>query len=210
MDIRFEDLAEADLNVGDVLKSIPPFNAGQDPIARALPRTRNVAGFRSTGPAYVVLTTNLDDTLWPDSFDRLRGTFTYYGDNRSSGSDLHDTPQGGNRCLRSIFDALAMGRRREIPPVLVFGPGDATRDFRFYGLFAPGPDDLTADLKSDGNSRFLNYQAKFTLLDCPCVSRTWITDLSGENRDNPGPEAWRDFIINGTYRRVASIWPADH
>jgi len=36
------------------------------------------------------------DPDWPDSPDRETGVFTYYGDNKKPGRELHDTGRDGN------------------------------------------------------------------------------------------------------------------
>jgi hypothetical protein len=51
----------------------------------------------------MALVTSGANTDWPDTFDIVTGTVTYYGDNRKPGPDLHDTPKGGNIVLRNTF-----------------------------------------------------------------------------------------------------------
>jgi hypothetical protein len=86
-----------------------------DPIARLLP-VGMLGGFRYRGrrvaPLLGVLTTSGTEADWPDTLDLTTGTFTYYGDNRSSGKDLHDSPRGGNVILRRTFD-MAHGDAQE-------------------------------------------------------------------------------------------------
>jgi hypothetical protein len=44
----------------------------------------------------VVLYTSGAEPDWPDELDPYTGTFTYFGDNRSPGRELHDTWKRGN------------------------------------------------------------------------------------------------------------------
>ncbi|MEO8538122.1 MAG: hypothetical protein ABI577_00160 [bacterium] len=108
-DFAFDELPDADLIVDAVYKGGVAGNAGDDPLARLLP-CGNQGGFRfkrapSGEVAMVVLFTTLGHEDWPDSLDFERGLLTYYGDNRSPGRELHDTPRRGNQLLREFFAA---------------------------------------------------------------------------------------------------------
>ena len=65
--------------------------------------------------ALAVLYSTLADSDWPDHLD-LRGRFTYYGDNKHPGHELHQTHRGGNRLLRLAFEAThsTPSRRRAL------------------------------------------------------------------------------------------------
>ncbi len=104
-------------------------NTGDDPIARLVPGVGNQGGFRHKGsPAkgtvrLSVLYTNGGEVDWPDHLDMQTGTFTYSGDNRTPGRDLHDTPRAGNALLRDAFAAshgTAADRAAAVPPFLLF------------------------------------------------------------------------------------------
>jgi len=58
-----------------------------------------------------------DDPDWPDFIEVYTGVFTYYGDNKKPGFDLHDTPRRGNKLLQSCFAILhnAPDQRSEEP-----------------------------------------------------------------------------------------------
>ena len=136
--------------------------------------------------ALVVLYSTLADTDWPDQLDLDLGRFTYYGDNKHPGHELHQTHRGGNRLLRQAFDAThaTPPRRDEIPPFFVFTKGALGRDVVFRGLAVPGAaelsptDDLVAIWRTTADQRFQNYRATFTLLDTGAViTRNWINDL---------------------------------
>jgi hypothetical protein len=68
-----------------------------------------------------VFYTTATEIDWPDSPDPQIGVFTYYGDNRSTGRDLHDTQRGGN-LLHDAFERShgSAHQRRSVPPFLLF------------------------------------------------------------------------------------------
>ena len=103
----------------------------------------------------------MDDADWPDFIDVYTGVFTYFGDNKRPGFELHDTPRRGNKLLQSCFTRLhnSPQQRVKIPPFLVFTKGSKGRDVVFRGLAAPGveadpADDLVAIWRSKKGERF--------------------------------------------------------
>ena len=122
---------------------------------------------------------------WPDVLDPHEGVFTYFGDNRSPGHLLEDTPRNGNLLLSRVF-ARTHGEptdRAKVPPFLLFDKPGSGRDVRFRGLLAPGSDrlsgeeDLVAVWRTTRGERFQNYRARFTVLNVPIVPRAWINQL---------------------------------
>ena len=107
--VPFTDLATADLVLDRVYAGGTRGNAGDDALAKLLP-VGNQGGFRFNGSVarrtvrLVVLYTSGGKVDWPDHIEPTTGDFTYYGDNRKPGRDLHDTPRGGTnssgRCSR--------------------------------------------------------------------------------------------------------------
>jgi len=189
-------------------------NVGADPIGRLL-KVGNQGGFRFSGGSgldscrLAVLYTDGRNLDWPDYIDHESGRFVYFGDNRTPGAELHDTPRGGNTFLREVFSALhsAPSRRDKIPPVFVFEKGTRGRDVIYRGLVAPGSDDTTpiedlvAVWKSTRGSRFQNYRATFTILDCEHISRVWIDSIArGETLGLGCPDAWKEWVATGRYR----------
>lgn len=160
----------------------------------------------------IVMTTSMDDPEWPDHLDDQTGTFTYYGDNKKPGRELHDTPRYGNLLLRNMFDALHTGLRNVIPPVLVFANAGEYRDIVFKGLAVPGVaglspmDDLVAVWKTTRAKRFQNYQAKFTILDIPSLPRSWLAALRA-NQDSliHAPKAWCVWRATGRGRALQAV-----
>jgi hypothetical protein len=134
-----------------------------------------------------VLYSNQSDREWPYYLDSATGLFTYYGDNKTPGSELLDTMRGGNKLLADVFGRVHSSptRRVEVPPFFVFtkAPTYGNRAVRFRGLAAPGAngvaptDDLVAVWKSSHGQRFQNYKALFTVLETPRVPRAWLNDL---------------------------------
>jgi len=189
--------------------------AGNDPFNKLLGLS-NQGGFRYLKSAkgsykYIILTSNLSEPDWPDHLDEEKGMFTYFGDNRNAGSEIHNTRKKGNLILRDIFDDLHNGREKNIPPIFIFTNLPKTRDYEFRGLAVPGfeglgqTDDLVAIWKSKEGKRFQNYRAIFTILNVSKISRNWINDLKNDNLiTNNTPKEWVDWVKNGRYTPLTS------
>nr|WP_206734897.1 hypothetical protein [Bradyrhizobium zhanjiangense] len=112
------DLLNADLHVDHVYQGGRKGNASDDPLPHLM-SVSNQAGFRYTGsreaPKMAVLTSTLKEQDWPDALDRETGIFTYFGDNRKPGRELHDTKRFGNVILRDMFDHMHRGDRKRGP-----------------------------------------------------------------------------------------------
>ncbi len=213
---RYDTLATADLVVNAVYEGEAGSKLSGEPLSKLIPGIGNLGGFRPSGKGevkkLVVLSTSGKDKDWPDRLDPRTGMFTYYGDNRKPGGDLHDTPRGGNRLLRDTFEWLHIGtfRRNYICPFFVFETHptpDSARSYQFKGMAVPGYADMpeTADLvavwKTSGGQRFLNYKATFTILDAPRISRVWIEDLrDGKVPSVHAPSVWREWVETREYR----------
>jgi hypothetical protein len=155
-----------------------------------------------------VLYTSGAELDWPDALDLHSGTFTYFGDNRAPGRELHDTPRKGNLLLSRVFEWAhhGAGGRHRVPPFLLFDKAGTGRDVRFRGLLAPGTsrlsgqEDLVAVWRTTKGQRFQNYRAVFTVLDAAAVSREWITQvLAGDPLGSACPPVWRTWVHTGTY-----------
>jgi hypothetical protein len=85
-------------------------NTADDVLGKLIPGAGNHGGFRAFGswdaPRLVILYSSMDDADWPDFIDVYTGVFTYFGDNKKPGFDLHDTPRRGNKLLQSCFAIL--------------------------------------------------------------------------------------------------------
>ncbi|MFJ5088747.1 restriction endonuclease [Streptomyces sp. NPDC088674] len=216
--VAFEDLPTADLTVDAVYARGRKGHAGDDPIARLVSGVGNQGGFRyklspdRQSVRLVLLYTSGTDVDWPDHLDLETGTFTYYGDNKKAGEDMHATRRGGNALLRDVFAAshgTAAERLAGAPPFLLFEKAAASgpSGVRFRGLLAPGGPALTSDeelvaiWRSTADDRFQNYRARFTVLDHHTLSRSWIEHLlaGGASIDGDCPPAWRRWIKGRAY-----------
>ncbi|MER6593372.1 restriction endonuclease [Micromonospora purpureochromogenes] len=213
--VAFDQLRQADLILDGYYYGGRVGNHGDEPVARLVPGAGNQGGFRPTranrtGPVRLVaLLSSGRDPDWPDALDEQTGAFTYYGDNKQPGAELHETPRRGNLLLRDVF-ARSYGSaddRRQVPPFLLFVWTGTWRDVRFRGLLAPGgpssnPDeDLQAIWRTKKGLRFQNYRSRFTVLDVPIVTRTWIDEMLAGQVDGPScPAGWLDWIEGRVYR----------
>lgn len=198
-----ENTATAPLVVDAIYKSDRSIK-GYEPISELL-KCANMGGFRVKRDGgktykYIVLYSKLDSYDWPDSIDVYNGTVTYYGDNKTPGSELHRTPRLGNKILRDIFEAFHLGNKADIPPIFFFTRGSEGTDKVFRGLLVPGAagipetEDLTAIWKIKDGQRFQNYRAVFTILNDAIVQRSWIDDLLADNPETANaPAAWRQW-----------------
>lgn len=207
--VPFVDLPSADLVVDGLYDGGSRGSVADDPLARLLP-VGNQGGFRYNGSPragtvrVVALYTTAAEADWPDALDPQTGIFTYYGDNRSPGRELHDTRRAGNLLLRDVFE-LSHGTaadRRKVPPFFLFQKSTPGRRVMFRGLLVPGAatltsdDDLVAIWRSTAGLRFQNYRARFTVLDVGHISRQWVDDIMvGNAIASPNcPPAWKAWI----------------
>lgn len=211
--IAFDQLGTSDLHVDALYEGGRRGNAGDDPLPRLL-RVDSQGGFRYRGKVagklqLLVLTSSMNDPDWPDAIDRETGVFTYYGDNKKPGRELHDTGRDGNLILQKIFAAARSGHeaKREAPPIFIFAGIASWRDMNFLGLGVPGASDLdsseelVAIWRTAEGKRFQNYRARFTILDAPVISRTWIDSLiAGKPDEFAAPDAWRTWVKTGRRR----------
>ncbi|OBK45597.1 restriction endonuclease [Mycobacterium kubicae] len=213
--VGFDQLDNADLTIETIYLGGNQGNAGDDPLGRLLP-VGNQGGFRYRGSPsqnavrIAVLYTSGMEIDWPDHLDPQTGIFTYYGDNRQPGRDLHDTPKSGNILLRNSFEAAhgTPSDRGSVPPFLLFEKAMPGRAVRFRGLLAPGAEDLGSDddlnaiWRSKGGLRFQNYRAKFTVLKVDTIPRSWISSLVNgvPTAEAPGcPTAWQEWVHGRSY-----------
>ena len=211
--VEFGQLAGADLILDRVYRGGSMGGTGDDPLSRLLP-VGNQGGFRQAGSTtrdtvkLLVLYTTGAEPDWPDALDPYTGSFTYYGDNRSPGRALEETPNKGNLLLRKVFDWAHAGpaSRAKVPPFLLFDRPGTRRDVRFRGLLAPGSDrlsgeeDLVAVWRTKRGQRFQNYRARFTVLDVATVPRAWIDEvIAGNPLGAHCPAAWHAWVEAGSY-----------
>lgn len=217
---KHEELVTYNLVIDAVYEGGNAGNSGDDPISKMLPGVGNMGGFRVAGKGnkkkYVVLYTSGEDPDWPDRLDLETGRFTYYGDNKTPGHELHDTTPRGNLLLKNSFDWLHAQphQRASIPPFFIFRKhptASGARSVQFQGLAVPGAPglpgtlDLVAVWKTTEGQRFQNYRAIFTVLDVPTISRSWIEDLTAGNPlTENAPAPWRRWVESGHYTPLIS------
>jgi hypothetical protein len=208
------NLADAeDLAMNRVYAGRADGQLGGEPIQRLLP-VGNQGGFRRAVrrgaklPYLVVLFTTTKVSEWPDVFDWVNGTFTYWGDNRRGTTELEKTHNGGNALLAKTFRFLEYGRRDAIPPFFVFEHAGKGRDVVFRGLAVPGVSglpagqDLVAEWREGKNGKFQNYRAMFTILNVEVTDKRWIADLiSGVSQSVHVPLAWKQWVEAGEVDR---------
>jgi len=212
--VEFNQLTTADLTVDCVYKAGRTGNINDDPLSRLLPGIGNQGGFRTCGSfikdsvRFTVLYTSSAELDWPDTLDSNTRTFTYFGDNRSPGRSLYDTPKKGNLLLSRVFQRVRSGRsgRIQVPPFLLFDKVGTGRDVRFAGVLAPGSnlmdeeEDLTVVSRTKDGQRFQNYRATFTILNIATVPRSWIDQLiASEPLGTSCPVPWRSWVESGSY-----------
>jgi len=210
----FEQLSTADLIIDAVYEGGSSGNVADDPISKLIPGIGNMGGFRFAGRGkdkkVIVLYTSGEEHEWLDTIDHTTGQFVYYGDNRTPGHEIHDTPRGGNLLLRYLFDSLHddADPRANVPPILVFlkYPTErSSRSVQFKGMIVPGfqgvppTNDLVAVWKTSNGQRFQNYRALFTILDVEMVSRKWLDTLNSEQNTDLQPEAFYNWKRTGIY-----------
>jgi len=213
--IPFGELGSADLIVDAIYEGDKGTSSyGGEPLHHLLPGLGTQGGFRKRkGTAEdlvgLILTSTGNEPDWPDELNPFTGTYTYYGDNRTPGKDLHDTKPGGNKTLAKIFELahLGEGERLRCPLILVFEATGTGRDMIFRGLAVPGSsqqgprEDLVAIWKTYQGERFQNYRATFTILDCGVISGNWIRKVFEERfvdlEDVHVPGTWKSWVRTG-------------
>jgi len=200
------------LTVDAIYKGSRKGNSADDPLP-SLIGVDSQGGFRHIGsksaPRLIVLTSSRRDPDWPDDIDRENGIYTYYGDNKKPGRELHETGRRGNLMLRDMFEKSHGSRidRGKVPPVLVFTNTGEWRDMQFLGLAAPGGENLNSNSnlvavwRQKEERRFQNYQAKFTILDVAEIPMTWLEDVKqGNPLSTSCPAVWRLWVETGRYK----------
>lgn len=214
--VPFSDLANADLVVDSIYESdrTAPKGALEGEPLTKLMRVGNLGGFRArkghSGTIFCVLTSTGAEPEWPDSLDIFTGVYTYYGDNRAPGREIHDTKQRGNQLLRESFELAASGNlsnRRKCPVFFIFEGAGKARDQIFRGMAVPGSgfsstsEDLVAVWRTKDSQRFQNYKASFAVLDEGVISGDWLRDSIEAGQllleHSKAPEKWKLWVEKG-------------
>jgi hypothetical protein len=222
--VEFNDLSGANLIVDAVYQSDrtdKKSSYGSEPLHHLIPGVATAAGFRKkmgTDGTLVglLLTSTGAESDWPDELDPYTGTYTYYGDNRQPGRELHKTKFLGNLELSKMF-ALAHGDkddRTRCPLILIFHSGVTGRDMVFKGMAVPGTnylsrgEDLVAIWRVTKGERFQNYRASFTILDTGEISGDWVREVFNSRkldlRDPRVPKAFLQWIETRKYQALTA------
>jgi hypothetical protein len=209
----FSELSTADLVVDAIYEGGETKNLGAEVISKLIPKVGNAGGIRYVGDAentpLVVLFSNGSNPNWPDYLDEYRGTFYYYGDNRTPGVRVLDTK--GNRVLNQAFAKLHGDSvsRAESPIFLIFESIGEGHSVRFRGLAVPGnnllkaDEDLIAIWRVSKGVRFQNYRAVFTILDEGEISGDWIRKIAAAKKidleDARTPKSLTKWIHKAAY-----------
>lgn len=215
--IPFAEIDTANLLVDAVYEGGTAKNLGSEVLSKVM-HVGNSGGFRkcmkldendqkTKEVAYVCIYTTGEEIEWRDEIDRTLGRFTYWGDNRKAGNPMLKTKFGGNRFLQEIFAKLAVGQRKQIPPVFIFQKY-CGRDVVFCGVAVPGDrrmnpqDALVSVWAQNKEGRYQNYKSIFTVLDIPQIDRRWLEDLEyGNGYDSQyAPKAWKRWVDKHEYR----------
>ena len=215
-EVPFTELRTSDLVVDALYQSdrdAPRGALAGEPLSKLM-RVGNLGGFRPrkgrSGTLYSVLASTGAEPEWPDSLDIFTGTYSYFGDNRKPGREMHETKQKGNQLLRASFELATSGNsvdRATCPVFFVFEWAGKARDHVFRGMAVPGTgssgrsEDLVAVWRTSSGQRFQNYRARFTILDDGIISGTWLRDSidAGELLlDHPNaPLSWKLWVEKG-------------
>jgi hypothetical protein len=217
--VPFDKLATSDLYVDATYLGGPEKDIRAEVLNVLLPGVGNQRGFRfvrspdkRTARLAVLFTTGREPD-WPDILDKQTGLFTYYGDNREPGRDLHDPRNRGNVFLKEVFaaDRTSPEARLDVPPILLFESAPPGRAVRFLGLLAPGgtnlapEDELVAIWRSTEGERFQNYRATFTVLDTSTIPRPWLRAvIAGEPTTTASdcPNVWKKWVEKRIYKTL--------
>jgi len=205
-----ELVKSSDLITGSIYEGGPTISS--EPISTIL-GVGNQGGIRTKVNhgeiSFVALLSTNSETEWPDEFDSSNGSYTYFGDNRSSDKGLLE-PQG-NKALQRIFESnfSTQTDRLKSPPFFIFSlaPGHPGHSKKFMGLGVPGGASNEEDwciakfFKGKNNEKFLNFQIKLTILADHRITASWLADLAAGEVLTPNCPAWyAEWIKTG--RRV--------
>ncbi len=226
MTFEFEELSSSQLIQGAVYKGGNNKNPMKDdPLSKIFKMEGfqkgigNQGGFRKTSKeqnnkvkkgtiAFVVMVDSKKQSEWPNEFNEITGTFTYYGDNRTVGNDIFKTKNLGNEFLYDIFKKsyANLEEKASIPPIFLFSSTGNGSDKNFIGIAVPdiNGNSLESSLErktfDTQEASFENFIAHFTILNTSQeeISREWLRDLklTESSISNNAPKAWMDFILN--------------
>ncbi|AVO01065.1 restriction endonuclease [Staphylococcus simulans] len=208
--IPFDKVKNSDLIIDAIYEGGNTGNVSDEVIGK-ITNTGNSGGFRlrlnkNRTPAYLVLYTSGEDINWPDEINKETGTVTYFGDNRTAGTELKNTKKKGNQQLEYIWGLDETNNWTHLP-IFMFKKSptlNSTRSVQFIGLLVPhiiGESSealLTAIWRTDDNgNRFQNYEARFSILNTgeEIIHHEWLDALinSPADSDKFAPKVWLKY-----------------
>lgn len=214
--ISYDKLTNSDLIIDAIYESdrqVSGGSIGGEPLNKLM-SVGNLGGFRlrngKSGTLFAVITSTGAEAEWPDSLDPHTGIYTYFGDNRTPGTEMHKTKQRGNLLLKNAFELAHSGdieSRRICPVFFIFEWAGKARDHVFRGMAIPGSEflapgeDLVAVWRTAKGQRFQNYRASLTVLNEGVISGSWLrrSVAAGEFliQDKDAPPAYVKWINTG-------------
>lgn len=214
--VLYESLYDADLVVDAVYQSDRNVSGGSiagEPLNKLM-SVGNLGGFRlrngRDGTLFAVITSTGVEAEWPDSLDPHSGIYTYFGDNRTPGTEMHKTKQRGNLLLKNAFELAHSEKsqdRQNCPVFFIFEWAGQARDHIFRGMAIPGSEflapgeDLVAVWRTINGERFQNYRASLTVLDEGVISGLWLRNSIKAGHfliDDPrAPKAYVKWVKSG-------------
>lgn len=208
-EIDFDRLHEANLYIDCVYRGGTMGHQGDDPL-HPLIGVGNAGGFRKVGrdvTRYAAIFSTGAEKDWPDRFSDDGQTFVYYGDQRSPGTAVLDTPRAGNRLLRQVFDLASLhtqSARAQVPPLFLFRKHLAGRDVQFHGILVPRVSAVNDEaglvelVTQAPGGTITNYRATFAVLRPMSIDRRWFQDLrAGDPLTENAPAEWFKWIAIG-------------
>ena len=219
--VSWEELPYCDLEVGEVYcRGAVGKGVQNEVLHRLLPGVSNSGGIRAVGgwqtSGLCVLFSTDKEPQWPDRKEVKFGSYLYFGDNKTPGKKILDTPRKGNALLNRTFHRAQEGQegRLDIPVFLIFTAFHKSGEgVVFEGIGVPSLDDegggLEVVTENLGTEIYENYLARFNLLEERVVSRTWINQLltapAKAKADRSCPRELNNWIQGRPHRLLSPI-----
>lgn len=200
--------------VGETYRDTGSFRNAEDqflrwirgPLSSGIKNTggiRDLGADRSETPAALVLVSNdagvsQHDDPWEDSLAVNAGYVSYWGDAKK---DLRYDESPQNRKIKDAFDRAASGRRKEVPPVLVFRKPESGV-VEFCGLCVPDHFEVHT-YQDDSGEQIPNYRFHFSIINTQAVPVSWLHRRAQTNDDDQAPDVWKQWVREGE----VSQWP---
>lgn len=219
--VSWEELQNCDIEVGELYSRGQEGKGVQNEVLhRLLPGVSNSGGIRAVGGwqtgGLCALFSTSKEPQWPDHKGTQVGSYVYFGDNKTPGKGILDTPRKGNALLHRAFLKASQGKegRIEVPVFFIFTAiGSLGGSVVFEGIGVPNLDVDAGGLKvinqQSGTKWVENYLAHFNLLEERVIARTWINLLltqPAEAKVDPNcPKELINWIEGRPFRLLSKI-----